>query len=81
MGIDIRFPLGLMFAIVGVLLWAYGWLGDKSIYARSLGMNVNLVWGAVLFFFGATMLLLAWHAKTARRPQGPSERDQRAGKH
>jgi len=59
MGLDIRTPIGLMFAIIGALLVAYG-LGTAGsvMYARSLGLNVNLVWGAVLLVFGGTMLYL-----------------------
>ena len=42
-----------------MLLVAYGVFGDHSIYGRSLGINVNLVWGLATLAFGATMLALA----------------------
>jgi amino acid transporter len=58
MGLDIRLPIGLMFTIFGVLLSAYGIAGDKTIYARSLGVNINLWWGMVMLAFGLIMLLL-----------------------
>lgn len=58
MGMDIRLPIGLMFSVFGILLIAFGALGDKSIYERSLGINVNLGWGVVLLLFGAVMLVL-----------------------
>jgi hypothetical protein len=58
MGLDIRLPIGLMFTIFGVLLSAYGIAGDKTIYARSLGVNINLWWGFVMLAFGLIMLLL-----------------------
>jgi len=58
MGLDIRIPVGLMFAIIGAILVAYGLIGDKSIYSASLGINVNLWWGAVLLVFGLVMFLL-----------------------
>jgi hypothetical protein len=58
MGLDIRLPIGLMFTIFGVLLSAYGIVGDKTIYARSLGVNINLWWGIVMLAFGLIMLLL-----------------------
>jgi hypothetical protein len=32
---------------------------------HSLGLNVNLWWGLILFALGATMLLLSWRAKGA----------------
>jgi hypothetical protein len=59
MGLDIRLPIGLMFAVLGILLSGYGILGDRAIYAKSLGINVNLGWGLVLLAFGIVMLLLA----------------------
>ena len=58
MGLDIRLPIGLMFTIFGVLLLVYGIAGDKTIYARSLGVNINLWWGIVMLAFGLIMLLL-----------------------
>ena len=59
MGLDIRLPIGLMFALLGILLTGYGMLSDRAIYAKSLGINVNLVWGLVLLAFGIVMLLIA----------------------
>lgn len=58
MGLDIRVPLGAMFTILGLLLTGFGLFGAKTIYARTLGINVNLDWGLVLLAFGVIMLLL-----------------------
>jgi multisubunit Na+/H+ antiporter MnhG subunit len=58
MGLDIRTPIGLMFAILGALLVVWGLVSDPSLYARSLGLNVNAGWGTVLLVFGAVMLWL-----------------------
>jgi hypothetical protein len=66
MKLDLRLPIGLMFTIVGVLLTGFGLVSDDAIYARSLGINVNLWWGLVLLAFGLTMLGLAIRAW--RRP-------------
>lgn len=65
MGLDIRLPIGLLFAILGALLLGYAAISDPAIYARSLGVNVNLWWGMVLLAFGAGMLLAWW--RSARR--------------
>jgi Mn2+/Fe2+ NRAMP family transporter len=55
MGLDIRWPIGLMFSLIGVLLLIEGVIGgDKSL---SLGININLIWGVVLLVFGVLMLL------------------------
>jgi len=56
---DIRLPLGLMFAVVGLLLVGYGLFGDPAIYAHSLGLNINLWWGLAMAAFGALMLWLS----------------------
>jgi hypothetical protein len=55
MGLDIRWPIGLMFTLIGVLLTGYGAINSGS--SQSLGININLVWGIVLVVFGALMLL------------------------
>jgi len=47
-----------MFTIFGLLLVIYGMVSDKSIYQKSLGLNVNLYWGAVMILFGLLMLVL-----------------------
>ncbi|MEO8200299.1 MAG: hypothetical protein ABI679_07255 [Gemmatimonadota bacterium] len=59
MNLDLRLPIGLMFSIFGALLTVFGMVADKAIYARSLGINVNLWWGLVLLVFGLLMLGLA----------------------
>jgi multisubunit Na+/H+ antiporter MnhG subunit len=64
MNFDIRLPIGLMFGLLGLLLLAFGLLSNPDIYRRSLGINVNLIWGAVLLVFGASML---WFSHRARR--------------
>ena len=55
MGLDIRWPIGLMFTLIGALLAVFGLVkGSESV---SLGININLIWGAVLLVFGVLMLL------------------------
>ena len=67
MRIDIRTPIGLLFGIVGILLVVFALQSDPAIYERSLGINVNLWWGAVLVVFGVVMLALAWRAHRAAK--------------
>ncbi len=59
MQLDVRLPVGLMLATLGAMLVGYGVFGDHAIYARSLGINVNAVWGSVLLAAGAVLLALA----------------------
>jgi hypothetical protein len=58
MGLDIRLPIGLLFSVIGLLLVGFGVFGDKVIYQRSLGLNVNLAWGLVLLLFGLCLLFV-----------------------
>ena len=62
MGLDIRIPIGSLFVLLGTLLAGYGLFSNPAIYQRSLGLDINLWWGAVLLAFGIAMLALAWRA-------------------
>ena len=55
MGLDIRWPIGLMFTLIGVLLAITGLVQGPD--ARSLNINLDLIWGVVLLVFGILMLL------------------------
>jgi len=55
MGLDIRWPIGLMFTLIGALLMIMGMATGAD--ARSLNININLWWGLVLLVFGVLMLL------------------------
>jgi hypothetical protein len=69
MGLDIRLPIGMMFSLLGVLLTGYGIItgSDSALYQSSLGINVNLWWGLVLFLFGAVMLGFALKDRVKNR--------------
>jgi hypothetical protein len=59
MDMDIRFPIGLLFVILGFILAAFGLftMNDAELYARSLGRNINLWTGLLMLVFGGLMLL------------------------
>ena len=61
---DIRFPIGLLFTIIGVLITIFG-LATRGaeIYARSLGININIYSGICLTIFGVIMLAMALNAQ------------------
>jgi hypothetical protein len=64
MSFDIRLPIGALFLTLGLLLVGFGLVSDPEIYrAHSLGVNINLAWGAVMAGFGAVMLALALSAR------------------
>lgn len=79
MGLDIRIPIGSLFALLGALLGGYGIFSSPAIYRKSLGINVNLWWGAVLLAFGLAMLALAYkpqpHASRWNEGPGPRPRN------
>jgi hypothetical protein len=58
MSFDLRIAIGGLFTVYGALLALYGLWGAKEQYSRSLGLNVNLLWGLVLLAFGLCMLLI-----------------------
>ena len=62
MGLDIRWPIGLMFTLIGALLVITGLVQGPD--ARSLNINIDLVWGIILLVFGVLMLVgAAWGGK------------------
>jgi hypothetical protein len=65
MGLDIRWPIGLMFSLVGLLMTIFGFAtkGDAEMYHRSLDININLIWGVILLVFGGFMLVMAMRKK------------------
>lgn len=73
MKMDLRLPIGLMFGAFGVLLTIFGLVSDRSIYQRSLGINVNLWWGLVLLVFGVVMLAFGIRAEREKRATAPDE--------
>ena len=68
MTLDVRLPIGVFFALLGVLLIVYGaaTLGEPA--TAPTGVPIDLVWGAVLLVFGAGLLALARRARSVRRP-------------
>jgi hypothetical protein len=68
MGLDIRLPIGMIFTIFGIMLIVFGLFSDPSLYAQSLGININLIWGVVLLAFGAIMFFLGARALFGPRP-------------
>lgn len=71
MGLDLRFPLGIMFGLVGLILAVYGLMTGSNVelYKCSLGININLVWGSFLLVFGIIMLAFAVKGAKADQPK------------
>lgn len=62
--IDVRWPIGLLWIVIGVLLAAYGVTSHQGV-ARSL--VVDRLWGCVMLIFGIVMLATA--AAGAKAPE------------
>jgi len=72
MEFDLKLPIGILFSIIGFILTGWGTLtGGDAMYANSLGINVNLLWGGVLLAFGILMLALV------RRNKKPGKSNRR----
>lgn len=71
MGLDIRWPIGLMFTLVGALLSIYGLVFHAGASTKINGeeIPIDLVWGVVLLVFGALMLLSAISGGGKNPPQ------------
>jgi len=68
MGLDIRWPIGFIFTIYGAILVIFGLTSNRESLGRSLGMNIDLVWGGVMLVFGLFMGGLALRASRQHRP-------------
>jgi hypothetical protein len=73
MGLDIRIPLGLIFLLIGGLMSVYGLITRNAagIYEKSMGVNLNLTWGALMFVFGLIMFLVGRRQKWQNDPVTP----------
>lgn len=87
MGLDIRLPIGAMFAVLGALLAVFGIISDKAMYVeRTAGVNVNLWWGLILLAVGGFTYWLGMKGTSSVRSSEDSvegrrteEREHRAG--
>jgi hypothetical protein len=70
MGLDIRWPIGLMFSLIGVLLTGFGAIKSSESMTKIGGqeININLVWGIVLLVFGVLMVFFAYRGGQKNNP-------------
>lgn len=68
MQMDIRFPIGLLFSILGAVLTIFGFMtSGAEIYKHSLNINVNIYTGICLVIFGLFMLIMAILAQSKNK--------------
>jgi hypothetical protein len=68
MGLDIRWPIGIMFSLIGVLLVIEGAVTGPS--AKSLNINIDCWWGVFLLIFGILMLVGAARGRKGKNEGG-----------
>jgi hypothetical protein len=70
MGLDIRWPIGLMFSLIGILLTGFGAIHGSNSMTKVAGqeININLVWGIVLLVFGVLMVFFAFRGGKKNPP-------------
>ncbi len=81
--LDLRFPVGLLFTLIGVVLAAFGYStnSNATLYTRSLGINVNIWWGIVLLIFGQILFHIGRRAQLRLTPPpAPSPKPTRVKK-
>jgi len=66
--LDLKLPIGWLLGAYGALLLVYGLATDKGMYAISLGININLIWGLVMLAVGGGFLLAAFLKRSKIRP-------------
>jgi len=67
MGLDIRWPIGIIFTIYGAVLAIYGLVADPAIFVSSAEINIDLWWGLAMLCFGIIMVSLAFRASPRQR--------------
>ena len=69
---DLRRPLGWLFSTLGILLVIGGLGATPAADARSLSININLIWGVVMIAFALLCLWLARREDRRRTQAGGS---------
>jgi len=65
-GLDIRWPIGLLFLAIGSAVAAYGIFSASRTELWGLQINLNLWWGVIMTAFGLGMI---WGGvRAGRRP-------------
>jgi drug/metabolite transporter (DMT)-like permease len=71
MQLDIRYPMGFLFLVLGLCLIVYGLIADPTTPdGRHPPVNIDAWWGLFMAVFGAASVLLAFlSAKSSASPK------------
>ena len=64
---DVKIPLGWLLTFYGAVLTTYGLVSNSTLYQKSLDINVNLIWGTIMFGLGMLLLLISCHIRTQKK--------------
>lgn len=71
--LDLKVPLGGILTFYGIVLAVYGFLTSgiipsigSDLYTRSLGINVNLLWGLLMLIGGGGILIYSFAKNVAK---------------
>jgi len=71
--LDLKIPLGGLLTFYGLILIVFGLLSKKEIYEKSLGININLIWGVLVLVIGGLLILKAFpKPRQGRLKRGPT---------
>ena len=69
MSMDIRFPIGFMFTLNGLIITVWGLVSSPEIYKKSLNVNINLWTGLAMLIFGLAFLVMSLAAQAKNKKQ------------
>jgi hypothetical protein len=64
--LDVRWPIGLLFAAIGLVVAAYGLFVPPQAALPVGGANLDRDWGLVMLLFGLLMIWGGWNAGRRR---------------
>lgn len=73
MNLDIRTPIALLFFILGLIITGCGLILPPETYVKSLGININLIWGLTLIGFSGLMHLWSWLERPRQEREGSED--------
>ena len=65
--LDLKLPIGWLLSFYGVLLTVYGLMTKPEMYAISLGLNLNLIWGILMIAIGGAFLFTAYVKRSRKK--------------
>jgi len=64
--LDVRWPIGLLFAVLGFVVAVYGLMTAPESSLPDGTRNLDLGWGLVMLLFGLLMIWGGWNAGRRR---------------